>query len=462
MARNLTLFNKYDIFISYPIEIQTRIFELFDLLTNVYNLNVWCDLSLAKPIGLPSSVTSSLTKFVSPNQKICENINNTRLFIIAIDEPLYNYEICETELSYAILSKKRILCMMLKNKPLQEYAKLGLQILSLPKIEFYKDTQLQTKWSGLIFDKFIDLIEMMAGKKINRAQSIAITGLGISSVAVMNTRPALNSLRQVKKPVQVKRYNQVKSTKHLNIPAKRISRMSCFYSKKRILYCDPDSNQILVTDNYGSFTNKYNLEELKRPLSVCCSHKNEIFVGDQEHEIIFVFDGQFSFKRRFDNFNISKQFELECDHDNDNLLLVTVYDRNELNVLNSQTGALVFTKENLERPSYVRAKKDKIYLVSNSDCIVVLRHDTYDVIKTIRFDNWCYLRTLYIDNKLNIVTTAYDKNFPIAFLYLLDNEGNLLSKVYIHMKDVEDLVVIDDKKFFFNSEISSLCILEFE
>ena len=461
MARNI-LFNKFDIFISYPVEIQTKVFELFDLLTNFYSLNVWCDLNMVKqPPVMPNSLTVT-PKIVQPNPKICEHINNSKLFLLAIDDSLASYETCEIELNYAMQHRKRILCMMLKNKPIQEYGKLGLLILSLPKIEFYKDSKNDIKWSGVVFDKFIDLIELMMAKRINRSQSIAITGLGISSVAIFTTRPTQNSKRQVQKQVQVKKYHQVKSTKPLNIPAKRITRMAFLNSKKRILYCDPDSNLIHSTDSYGSSSTKLNLKELKKPYTICCSRKHEVFIGDQEHEMIFVYDNQLNFKRKFSDFNLTKNFEIDCDQDNGDLILVTIYGKNQLNLLNSETGEIVITKDGLEKPGYVKAKNDRIYLVCNNDKLVILRHDTYDIIKEIKFDNWCFVRTIHIDSKMNIITTAYEKGFPIAFLYLIDNEGSLLSKVYIHMKEIEDLLVIDEKKFFFNSEISSLCILEFE
>ena len=465
MARNV-LFNKFDIFISYPVEIQAKIFELFDLLTNYYRLNIWCDFNVKKQSAVIQSQVNSLStpsaKLIQPNPRICEHINNSKLFLIAVDDSLVSYETCEIELNYAILHKKRILCMMLKNRPIQEYGRLGLLILSLPKIEFYKDLKTETKWSGVVFDKFIDLIELMMAKKINRAQSIAINGLGISSVAIMATRPTQNSQRAVQRQVKVKAYHQVKSTKPLNIPAKRITRMAFLNSKKRILYCDPESNLIHLTNSFGSFSNKYSLQELKKPYSICCSRKSEIFIGDQESETIFVYDSQFSFKRSFNNFNLTKNFELDCDQDNGDLILVTIYRKNELNVLNSESGEVVFTKTGIEKPSYVKAKNDIIYIVCNNDRILLVRHDTYDVMKEIKFDNWCFIRSLYIDSKMNIITTAYDKGFPIAFLYLIDSEGHLASKIYIHMKDIEDLLVLEDKKFFFSSETSSLCILEFE
>ena len=461
MARNI-LFRKFDIFISYPVEIQTKIYELYDLLTNFYSLNVWCDLNMVKqPPVIPNSLIVT-QKIVQPNPKTCEQINNSKVFLLAIDDSLASYETCEIELNYAMHHKKRILCMILKNKPIQEYGKLGLLILSLPKIEFYKDSKNEIKWSGVVFDKFIDLIELMMGKRINRSQSIAITGLGISSVAIMSTRPTQNSKRQVQKQVLVKKYQQVKSTKPLNIPAKRITRMAFLNSKKRILYCDPDSNLIHSTDSYGSSSTKFNLNELKKPYTVCCSSKYEVFIGDQEHEMIFVYDNLLNFKRKFSDFNLTKNFEIDCDQDNQNLILVTIYGKNQLNVLKSETGEVLMTKDGIEKPGYIKAKKDRIYIVCNNDKLIILRHDTYDTIQEIKFDNWCFVRTIYIDSKMNIITTAYEKGFPIAFLYLIDSEGNLLSKVYIHMKEIEDLLVIDDKKFFFNSEISSLCILEFE
>jgi hypothetical protein len=463
MLKN-TFFNKYDIFLSFPFEIQSKIFELFDLLTNFYGLNVWCDLNLTKPFSIPNSLKNqtvplTASKIFQPNTKICDNINNSRLFVLAVDDTKSNYDLCERELNYAIQQKKRILCMMFANKPFQEYGRLGILIQTLPKIEFFKDTEILNKWSGGLFDKFIDLIELMMNKKINRAQSIAITGLGISTSAIISIKPV--SKKQQQKPVYTK-FNQIKSTKPLNLPAKRLTRMAYLSSKRRILYCDPGSNLILVTDSYGSFAAKHTLPELQKPYSVCCSRKHEIFIGDQEHEKIFVYDSQFKLKRKFDHLNITRQFEMDCDLENSDVILITLYNKNELLVVDSETGEILLTKINIEKPSYVKAKDDKIYLISNNEKIFILRRDTYDVIKEIKFDNWCYLRTLYIDSKMNIITTAYEKGFPIAFLYVIDPNGTLLSKVYIHMKDIEDMLVIEEKKYFFNSETSSLCVLEFE
>lgn len=509
MARNIFL-NKYDIFISYPYEIQSKVLSLYEVLTNLYGLNVWCNIHMTKtqqPISPPTiplaeaslqafntkntlvRSTSNLNGLLQPsvagssfnnittnslvssptktmhNQRTHDFINNSKLFIICLNDLDSDYVQCENELSFAIKQKKKILCLLFQNvKILSDLGSIGLLIQVLPRVDFYTNDIIT--WSGASFDRFIDLVELMLSKKINRTQTIAIQGSQISTAAKLHVKiqpRETQTLNKVVNKTQV-RFKQIKSNKPLNLPAKRLTRMTYLPSRRRILYCDSDANLILVTDSYGSFLNKTTLEQLKKPHSICVSsaRKHEIYIADNELGRIFVYDIQFKFKRELETLKLHKPFEMTCDNEQNDVLMITHEEKNELLVINGDNGEIIHTKSNIEKPTYVKCKSDNIFIISNLDTIIILRKDTYDTLTQIKFDNWCNIRGLYINNKNQIFTTSYEKNFPIAFLNLIDINGVLLSKVYIHMKEVEDMLVIDDKKFFFNTETSSPCVLEFE
>ena len=237
---------------------------------------------------------------------------------------------------------------------------------------------------------------------------------------------------------------------------------------------DEFSREIKLFDSDGTLLKSFNPDNmLSRPYSVCVTHKDKIIIGDKGSEGIFVFNSHFDFLTHFGKGIKSSTTYLFADTNNSSLIYSTHCADNNFLCWNIDEEQVV-SQLKLDKPEYIFAKYDKIYvssatmfesvdskktsnvkIKSGSNCIYIIDRYTMAVERTIVFENWLQPSGLYVDDEETIFTTAYrwDANHiksESKYLHVINKNGDIERKICLNgVKNFDDMIIKSNRIIFY-------------
>lgn len=456
MMTNFLLQRKYDIFLSYSNDGETYAINLYETLRQIYGLNVWID------------IENSKTKD-KQQLRLNDGLINSKVYVACVTKTFVELNRFIEEINFALQHKKHIILLLYEEVYLNDYSRLAPILGKTLKIDFFKEQETLFKCKGILFNKFIDTLEIMIFKKINRTQTISINGENISSACKFHIKPSTASDANKSRQAKLFGFKQVRITKTINLNSKRITRMFNFKLKNRIIFCDSEAGCLLVTDQNGRFLKKLELQELKKPFNGVVNKKCELIISDLDSKRLKILDFNLKFIRELPNFTLNTNtFEITIDYELNNLI-ISDFDNDKVLVIDADTGDLL-NSLSIKKPTHVKHLQNRLFIISELKYILVFSNtlnNNYKLIQTIKNDKWTNLKGIHLDSRMNLFTCAYEHLFPLAFMYAIDStNGTILNKIYIHLNDIQDFIFVDRKYFFncFNNNNSNSIIsfIEFE
>jgi hypothetical protein len=457
MMTNFLLQRKYDIFLSYSNDGETYGISLYETLRQLYNLNVWIDIENKK------------TKD-KQQLRLNNGLINSKVYVACVTKIFIETNRLVEEINFALQHRKHVLLLLYEEVYLNDYALLTPILSKVLKIDFYKEQETIFKCKGILFNKFIDTLELMIFKKINRTQTISISGENISSACKFHIKPSTASDNNKHRQVKLFGFKQVRVNKRININFKQITCMIHLKIKNRILICDCEAGSLMVTDQNGRFLKKLEIQEIKKPFNGVVNKKCEIIISDLDSKRLKILDFNLKFNRELPNFTLNtNKFEMTIDYDSNNLI-ISDFDNDRVLVIDGNTGDIL-NSIHIKKPTHLKHAQNRLFVISELKYILILNslNNNYKLIQTIKNDKWTNLKGIHLDSRMNLYTSACEHLFPLAFMYAIDSlSGNILNKIYIHLNDIQDFIFVDRKYFFncFNTQNnnnnSTLSFIEFE
>ena len=265
-------------------------------------------------------------------------------------------------------------------------------------------------------------------------------------------------------------------------------RMSLIESNSKLLITDWKRNLLHLVDLEGNILNSFNPNNIfKDPTGVCIliepgSNEEKIFVGDEEHEKIFVLNSNFELKFQFGDGHLKQPGYLAIDNEFEkSCLYVSDSSNNKITVWNTANGTFI-DKIDIDSPNQVNFTRDSLFVSSpvfidetennlvfkikdGGNCIFEIDKVSLEIKKRI-IGNWFSPELLNIDKNGNlqiIAHTFYNNITKSEMLYFLtiDPNSKIIKKVEISgFKDLYDVILVNDKVFAIDD--NKLKIFEFE
>ena len=133
--------DQFDIFLSYNWDVKDKVKNLYNKLTNDFNLRVWIDYNQLDNNMLYDQLT--------------EGIRKSTLFLCCVTKKYTESVNCIRELNFASESKKTMIILMFERLQINEIGSVGFIISPLTRFNCYNDKNIFYTWCGPIFDTIL-------------------------------------------------------------------------------------------------------------------------------------------------------------------------------------------------------------------------------------------------------------------------------------------------------------------
>ena len=471
------LIKQYDIFLSYEKDIEKKILRLYNILADKYLLKIWLDII---EIGPGDNVFT----------KTVDAINSSKLMICCVTKLYPDTSKCKNDITIAYTNDRNILVLMMDMLSVEDLVPISYAVSNAQRINLFEDPN-AFSWSGDTMDKILNVIGSVIGRKLHnrkpksslkkKATSLVESRIKYQTAVVSSTlhsKDAVNGLEiatitteeilfdksskffkeyesqqlQLKSPylsiLSLKKFRQTSLFQYVY----GYNRMALLESKQRCVITSSYNQCLIITDLNGLWIERKNVNKLlKQPWGICVNSKDEIFIGDNEHKCIFVFDSSWKLLRRIAENISSGFFDLAFDAETNEIFIANLFD-SQILIIDSELGKLR-KKVYIDTPTYLRIVLDKLFVV-NTDYIFCLDKKTFNVYQTIKLDDIDYIYGLYVDQFLNIYTTSHEtdqskKRSRDLFLYIIrSSDKHILKKVNISLLQVNDIAFCQGRLLF--------------
>jgi hypothetical protein len=466
---------QYDIFLSYEKDIEKKVLRLYNILADKYLLKIWLDIIEISPGD------NVFTKTV-------DAINSSKLMICCVTKSYPETSKCKNDITIAYTNDRNILVLMMEMLTAEELVPISYAVSNAQRINLFDDPSSHS-WSGDTMDKILNIIGSVIGRKLHnrkpknglkkKVSSLVEARAKFPTTVVSNTLHSKDSGLEIatitteeilfdKASKFFKEYEsqqlQLKSPYLSILSLKKFrqtslfqyvygyNRMALLESKQRCIITSSYNQSVIITDLNGLWIERKNINKLlKQPWGICINSKDEIFIGDNEHKCIFVFDSSWKLLRKIAENISSGFFDLAFDPETNELYIANLFD-SQILIVDSEIGKLS-KKVYIDTPTYLRIVLDKLFVV-NTDYIFCLDRKTFNVYQTIRLDDIDYIYGLYVDQLLNIYTTSHEtdqskKRSRDLNLYIIrSSDKHILKKVNIGLFQVNDIAFCQGRLLF--------------
>lgn len=253
------------------------------------------------------------------------------------------------------------------------------------------------------------------------------------------------------------------AVKKLDMGYGLLARMSVLPRKERIIIVDNAENLLKIIDINGNIVDKIELKNdedtsyLHRPLNVCQSTNNEIFITNFYKTSILVFDETFKYINEIENVVSSDNVIdfMHIDNYHPQLIYFSHNYYKKISIFN-MTSLSKITEFDVDEPWNIKTSKANLYVVSmtfwdwqdkesrvfktitrGSNCIFVFDKLTLKLVNKIKYDNWIRPEGLFIDKMDFIFTTAFHIDeitsnvSQFRYLFIFNQECLLIKKIYL-------------------------------
>lgn len=491
MALNVDNINKFDIFISYSQNIHEKIYKLYQLLVTKHDTTIY----------LSKIQESSQVDYVK-NMNIIRNI---KLFICCVTKSYLEGQKIRSFVSEAYAQQKPILILMFESLKMQELSDIAfmLETSKILDVTFKGNWT----WTDKLLDKLVGAIEEKIGHKlplfnsnlseikkkkekhsnfitkmkaktekpkaekkmttmvsgtVNKTELIS-NGESIQTTTII-TVATEELLEQLNTNIENKliiidpsfiKLRSIRSTLLLNSTF-GFNRIKWINDKNRYMLTSSYTHVIVLIDEVGNLIDKRNPNRiLSKPWALCYHKtKQEIYVGDNHYHLIFIFDTNLKFLRKFGENLFNNIFDMVIDEPQNNLFTVDMFE-GLLQVVNLDTMKINY-KIYLNSPTFVTLNSTKVVVVSSIDLIYVIDKDTFQVNYTISMDDTKYISGIYVDSYQNIYTTSYsyddnDNKSKEIYLNVVNLIGKMETKRFnLGITQSTDFVINDDRLVIIN------------
>ena len=267
--------------------------------------------------------------------------------------------------------------------------------------------------------------------------------------------------------------NKLKQVNEIISPEdSRFYRMTLIENNKKLLITDWKRNCLHLTDLDGGLIKSFNPNNIfKDPAGVCIlidSNREDIFIGDDEHHKIFVFNSNFELKFCFGDSNLKYPSHLKIDNEfNKSLLYVSDSYNDKVTIWNSKNGTYV-DKIDIETPKQVNFTENSLFISSpvlNSEikdnkvvkindggnCIFEIDKKSLEIKRRIS-GNWFSPNVLYCESSDNLFISAYTFDFnskiksEMMHFFKIDQNGRIINKVeLLSLQKIDDAILVNNK-----------------
>jgi hypothetical protein len=472
MAFNIDDVNKFDIFISYSQNLHEKINNLYQLLSTKYDTSIY----------LSKVQETSQVDYV----KNLNIIRNIKIFICCVTKSYLEAQKIRSAITEAYAQQKPILILMFESLKMQELSDIAFMLESSKILDVA--IRGNWNWTDKLLDKIVVTIEDVLGKKLNLyytdpfdikkkkekrghfltkmkattkekpkadkktttmfSGTVNKTELMSGGESVQTTTIITVATEELLDKLNVNnsenkliifdasfiKLRSIKSTLLLNSTF-GFNRIKWINTKNRYMLTSSYTHVIVTIDEVGNLVEKKNPNKiLSKPWALYFHKTNqEIYVGDNNSHLIFVFDTNLKFLRKFGENLFNNIFDMVIDEPRNDLFTVDMFE-GLLQVISLISSKVKF-KIYLNSPTFVTINETKIVVVSSIDLIYVIDKTTFQVTFTISMNDTKYISGIHIDSYENIYTTSYS----------CDDNDNKSKEVYLNVVNL--IGVMETKRF---------------
>lgn len=266
--------------------------------------------------------------------------------------------------------------------------------------------------------------------------------------------------------------NEILSSKVIKLNANDLYKMSLTKDKTNLLIADTTNSVIHISDLLGNLFDSLNPDGiLQQPTGICLNtykNENEIFIGDQYEHKIFVFDSDFTFKRKFGDKNLKIPLFITCDEfSNSGILYISDLCNNSITLWDTESGQFIDTLS-VDAAYIMKFTYEKLFVLSpnlfeldenvenkvteiteGSNCIFVIDKVSLAITNRIELSNWLSPSALHIDPNFNMYVAAYEVNeenikSECKYLFILSEHGDFIKKILLdNVKVFSDTIFLE-------------------